>query len=50
MMTPQLRGRAMHFAGVIVILLGVLTALRDGSQHDHGHLMSVIDEQCETRL
>lgn len=49
MMTPQLRGRALHFAGVVVILLGVLTTLRD-SQHDHSHLMSVIDTQCETRL
>lgn len=46
-LTPQLRGRTLRIAGVILILLGVLTMLRDGSQHLH-HLSNAETGTCVT--
>ena len=34
-LTPELRGWSLRIAGVIVIVLGVMTTMRDGSMHGH---------------
>ncbi|MBI3901877.1 MAG: sulfite exporter TauE/SafE family protein [Nitrosomonadales bacterium] len=46
--TPQLRGNALRIAGVVMILLGMLTMLRDGSQHSHHATLSGTSNQCMT--
>ena len=36
-LTPELRGNLLRIAGIIVVLLGVMTMLRDGAMHmQHG--------------
>jgi sulfite exporter TauE/SafE len=47
-LTPVLRGRVLRIAGVLLILLGILTMLRSGDLTHHHSMGQDIVTQCET--
>ena len=47
-LTPELRGRVLRIAGLLLILLGVLTMLRSGDPVLHHSMAQGAGAQCET--